>query len=33
MNEIRVARGLGWFSVGRGLSEVVAGERLELLAD
>jgi hypothetical protein len=28
MNEMKVARGLGWFSVGLGLTEVVAGRRL-----
>ena len=28
MNEMRVARGLGWFSIGLGLTEVVAGQSL-----
>ncbi len=28
MNEMKVARGLGWFSIGLGLSEVVAGRAL-----
>jgi hypothetical protein len=28
MNEMRVARGLGWFSLGLGLTEVVAGKSL-----
>jgi hypothetical protein len=28
MNEMRVARGLGWFSVGLGFTEVVMGRRL-----
>ncbi|CAN5895460.1 hypothetical protein BH23PLA1_BH23PLA1_34600 [soil metagenome] len=28
MNEMKVARGLGWFSIGLGLAEVVAGRQL-----
>ena len=28
MNEMNVARGLGWFSIGLGLTEVVAGREL-----
>ena len=28
MNEMQVARGLGWFSIGLGLTEVVAGREL-----
>ena len=28
MNEMRVARGLGWFSIGLGVIEVVAGRQL-----
>ena len=28
MNEMRVARGLGWFSIGLGIAEVVAGRRI-----
>jgi len=28
MNEMKVARGLGWFSIGLGLTEVVAGRQL-----
>jgi hypothetical protein len=28
MNEMKVARGLGWFSIGLGLTEVVAGRSL-----
>ncbi|WP_422922890.1 cyclase dehydrase [Singulisphaera sp. PoT] len=28
MNEMRVARGLGWFSLGLGLAEVVAGRHI-----
>ena len=28
MNEMRVARGLGWFSIGLGLTEVLAGRAL-----
>jgi len=28
MNEMNVARGLGWFSIGLGLAEVVAGRQL-----
>lgn len=28
MNEMKVARGLGWFSIGLGLTEVVAGRAL-----
>lgn len=28
MNEMKVARGLGWFSLGLGLAEVAAGETL-----
>jgi hypothetical protein len=28
MNEVRVARGLGWFSIGLGLAEVLAGKEL-----
>jgi len=28
MNEMKVARGLGWFSIGLGLTEIVAGRTL-----
>jgi hypothetical protein len=28
MNEMKVARGLGWFSIGLGLTEVIAGRSL-----
>ena len=28
MNEMKVARGLGWFSIGLGLTEIVAGREL-----
>ncbi|WP_435022574.1 hypothetical protein TA3x_005706 (plasmid) [Tundrisphaera sp. TA3] len=28
MNEMRVARGLGWFSIGLGVAEIVAGREL-----
>ena len=28
MNEMRVARGLGWFSIGLGLAEIVAGREI-----
>jgi hypothetical protein len=28
VNEMKVARGLGWFSIGLGLAEVVAGRQL-----
>ena len=28
MNEMRVARGLGWFSIGLGVAEMVAGREL-----
>ncbi len=28
MNELQVARGLGWFSIGLGLTEIVAGKQL-----
>ena len=28
MNEMKVARGLGWFSIGLGLAEVVAGRSI-----
>ena len=28
MNEMRVARGLGWFSIGLGLAELVAGREM-----
>ncbi len=28
MNEMKVARGLGWFSIGLGLTEIVAGRQL-----
>jgi hypothetical protein len=28
MNEMKVARGLGWFSIGLGLAEVVAGREI-----
>ncbi len=28
MNEMRVAKGLGWFSIGLGLTEIVAGRSL-----
>ena len=28
MNEMKVARGLGWFSIGLGLSEILAGEEI-----
>src|SRR3954463_14171083 len=28
MNEMKVARGLGWFSIGLGLAEIVAGREI-----
>jgi len=28
MNEMKVARGLGWFSIGLGLSEILAGREI-----
>ena len=28
MNEMNVSRGLGWFSIGLGIAEVVAGKQI-----
>ena len=28
MNEMKVASGLGWFSIGLGLAEIVAGREI-----